>query len=52
MFEMPSPRLPRRERQELEAAIARLTGSLPNLTWTQRDKTVRAAMDQLSAVNA
>jgi len=52
MFEMPSPRLPRRERQELVAAIARLTESLPNLTWAQRDKTVRAAMDQLSAVRA
>jgi hypothetical protein len=52
MFEMPSPRLPRRERQALEAAIAQLTTSLPNLSRLQRDKTVRLAMDQMTSVRA
>ena len=52
MFEMPSPRLPRRERQALEAAIAQLTTSLPNLSRQQRDKTVRLAMDQMASVKA
>ena len=52
MFEMPAPRLPRRERRELEAAIAELTQSLHNLTRPQRDKTVRVAMDQLAAAKA
>jgi hypothetical protein len=48
MFEMPSARLPRRERAELEAAISRLKESLPNLSRQQRDNTVRAAMDGLN----
>ena len=48
MFEMPSVRLPRRERAELEAAISRLKESLPNLSRQQRDNTVRAAMDGLN----
>ena len=52
MFEMPAPRLQRRQRQELASAIARLADSLPNLTRPQRDKTVRTAMDQLSDVRA
>ena len=52
MFEMPSPRLPRRDRQALEAAIAQLTTSLPNLSRLQRDKTVRLAMDQMASVRA
>ena len=50
MFEMPSPRLPRRDRQALEAAIAQLTTSLPNLSRQQRDKTVLLAMDQMASV--
>jgi hypothetical protein len=50
LFEMPAPRLPRRDRRELEAAIAELTHSLHNLTRPQRDKTVRVAMDQLASV--
>ena len=52
MFEMPSPRLPRRDRQALEAAIAQLTTSLPNLSRQQRDRTVLLAMDQMASVKA
>jgi hypothetical protein len=52
MFEMPAPRLQRRDRRELEVAIAQLTQSLPNLTRGQRDHTVRMAMDQLASVRA
>jgi hypothetical protein len=50
MFEMPAPRLSRRDRQALEAAIARLSESLPDLSRQQRDKTVRLAMDALETV--
>jgi len=46
LFEMPAPRLPRRERRELETRLGELTGSLPSLTRQQRDYMVRAAMDQ------
>ena len=52
MFEMPPPRLQRRERQALEAAIANLSGSLSNLTRLQRGKVLRVAMDQLLSVSA
>ena len=52
MFEMPSPRLQRRERQALEAAIANLSDSLPNLTRLQRDKILSVAMDQLVSASA
>ena len=50
MFEMPAPRLQRRERRELEAGIAQLTQSLPNLTRLQRDSKVRVAADQIASV--
>jgi hypothetical protein len=45
MFEMPTARLQRRERRELEAAIERLKQTLPNLSRQQRDGTVQMAMD-------
>jgi len=37
MFEMPAPRLSRRDRQALESAIAQVSESLPNLSRAQRD---------------
>jgi hypothetical protein len=52
MFEMPSPRLSRRDRQSLEEAIARLSGSLTGLSRAQRDRTVRLAMDAIGAIKA
>ena len=52
MFEMPAPRLPRRERHRLQEAIEKLTQSLPNLTRSQRDRTVRVALDQMASVKA
>ena len=52
MFEMPSPRLSRRDRQTLEAAIGGLKDSLPGLSRVQRDKTVRLAMDAIHSVRA
>jgi len=52
MFEMPSPRLSRRDRQTLEAAIADLTAALPGLSRVQRDKTVRLAMDAMESIRA
>lgn len=50
MFEMPGPRLGRRERREVEAAIEQLTESLPALSRLQRDGRVRLANDQLASV--
>ena len=52
MFEMPSPRLSRRDRQSLEEAIARLSESLTCLSRVQRDRTVRLAMDAIGPVKA
>jgi hypothetical protein len=52
MFEMPSPRLSRRDRQSLEEAIARLSESLTGLSRAQRDRTVRLAMDAIGPVKA
>jgi hypothetical protein len=52
MFEMPAPRLSRRDRQAVEAAIARLSESLPGLSRQQRDKTVRLAMDTMESIKA
>jgi hypothetical protein len=52
MFEMPAPRLPRRDRHRLQEAIEQLTQSLPNLTRSQRDHTVRVALDQMVSVKA
>jgi len=45
LFELPSARLQRRERRELEAAIARLNETLPNLSRQHREGTVHEAMD-------
>jgi hypothetical protein len=50
MFEMPAPRLSRRDRQALESAIAQVSESLPNLSRAQRDKTVRLAMDTTESI--
>lgn len=50
MFELPQGGLKRRDRQALVAAIAKLTGSLPNLTRLTRDGTVRLAFDQLATM--
>jgi hypothetical protein len=52
MFEMPAPLLSRRDRQAVEAAIARLSETLPGLSRQQRDKTVRLAMDAMESVRA
>src|SRR5262245_13727527 len=52
MFEMPSPRLSRRDRQSLEDAIAQLSQSLTDLSRAQRDRMVRLAMDAIGPVNA
>ena len=52
MFEMPAPRLPRRDRRELEAAIGELQQSLPLLTRQQRDSAVRVANDQIREIQA
>ena len=48
MFELPPGGLGRRQRQALGAAIAELTSSIPNLTRTARDGTVRMAWDQVA----
>jgi len=50
LFEMPDSRLSRCDRQALEEAIGRLSESLPGLSRTQRDKTVRLAMDSMQSV--
>jgi hypothetical protein len=52
MFEMPSPRLSRRDRQSLEEALARLAESLTGLSRAQRDRAVRLAMDAIGPVKA
>ena len=52
LFEMPAPRLQRRDRRELETTIEQLTQSLHNLTRIQRDRTVRLALDQMATVRA
>ena len=52
MFEMPSPRLSRRDRHSLEGAIAGLSESLTGLSRAQRDRTVRLAMDAMESVRA
>ena len=44
MFEMPEPRPSRRERREIEGAIERLLGSLPEMSVLQRDAAVRSAI--------
>jgi hypothetical protein len=44
MFEMPEPRPSRRERREIEAAIERLLGTLPEMSVLQRDAAVRSAV--------
>ena len=48
LFEMPSARLQRRQRRELEAAIERLKQTLPKLSREQRDGTVQVAMDGMT----
>ena len=48
LFEMPSARLQRRQRRELEAAIERLKQTLPKLSRQQRDGTVQVAMDGMT----
>jgi hypothetical protein len=50
MFELPPSGLTRRQRQALDAAIAELTTSIPNLTRTARDGTVRMAWNQLGTM--
>jgi hypothetical protein len=50
MFELPPGGLRRRQRQELAAAIAELTASLPDITRTVRDRTVRIAADELASM--
>ena len=50
MFEMPAPRLQRRDRRKLEASIEQLTHSLPELARPQRDSIVRVATDQMSTL--
>jgi hypothetical protein len=50
LFEMPSPRLSRRQRLELDAAIEQLTRPLPNLTRLQRDAIVRVAADEMEGL--
>jgi hypothetical protein len=50
MFEMPAPRLQRRDRRELEEAIGDLRQSLPLLTRQQRDNAVRLANDQMKGL--
>lgn len=50
MFELPPGGLRRRDRQALDAAVAKLTASLSNLTRIARDGTVRMAFDQLATM--
>jgi hypothetical protein len=50
MFEMPTGRLQRRQRTELEDAIQRLTRDLPGMSHRQRDGTVRTATAGLKPV--
>jgi hypothetical protein len=52
LFEMPSPRLARRQQRALQSTIGDLLASLPNLSRQQRDRTVRVAIDQLASVRA
>ena len=49
MFELPDGRPSRRERREIEAAIERLQGTLPEMSVVQRDGAVRAASAAMSA---
>jgi hypothetical protein len=49
MFEMPE-RTSRRERREIDEAIERLQGSLPELSQVQRDGTVRSASAAMNPV--
>ncbi len=51
MYEMPTLRLRRRERRELEDAVTQLTQSLPGLSRVQRDALVRLAADQMTSLN-
>ena len=48
LFEMPATRLQRRERLEVEAAIAQWKQTLPSLSRRQRDGTVQVAMDGMN----
>lgn len=50
MFEMPVPRLQRRDRRELETAVEQLKQSLPHLARLQRDSIVRIATDQMTSL--
>lgn len=50
MFEVPRAGLRRRDRQALGAAISELSASLPNLTRTARDGTVRMAAYQMTSM--
>jgi hypothetical protein len=50
LFEMPSARLQRRERLEVEAAIAKWRQTLPSLSRRQRDGTVQVAMDGMKVL--
>jgi hypothetical protein len=50
MFEMPAARPSRKERREIEAAIARLQASLPQMSVGQRDGAVRTASAALTPV--
>ena len=50
MFELPPGGLRRRQRQAVDAAVAKLSASLANLTRIARDGTVRMAFDQLATM--
>jgi len=50
MFELPPGGLARRQRQALDAAIAELAKSMPNLTRIARDGTVLMAWDQVATM--
>jgi hypothetical protein len=50
MFEMPTTRLQRRDRRELEATIEQIKQSLPNLSREQRVGTVQMAMDGMQGL--
>jgi hypothetical protein len=49
MFEMPAAGASRKERREIEAAVAKLQASLPQLSVGQRDGAVRTASAALTA---
>jgi hypothetical protein len=51
LFELPSARLQRRERRELETAIERLKQTLPNLSRQHRQGTVHEAMDGMKLLS-